>query len=63
MGGDLYEVWYYDTDVLATGMTLETALIFVEALFNKWYQESALGIAIKRMPRTQEEERKEQRHD
>lgn len=55
MAEDLYEVWYYGTDVLATGMTLETALIFVEALFNKWHAEPSPCLAIKRMPRTQVE--------
>lgn len=69
MGEDLYEVCCYDTNVLATGMTLDIAMILAEALFNKWHAEPDLAIEIKRLPRTQEEvkevdyERKEQRHD
>lgn len=67
MDGDLYEVCCYDTNVLATGMTLDIAMILAEALFNKWYAEPDLAIEIKRMPRTQEKEadyeRKEQKHD
>lgn len=55
MGGDLYEVCCYDTNVLATGMTLDIAMILAEALFNKWHAEPDLAIEIKRIPRTQEE--------
>ena len=37
-----------DGQVYAGDMELETALILVEALFNKWYQESKLAITVQR---------------
>lgn len=37
-----------DGQVYARDMELETALTLVEALFNKWYQESKLAITVQR---------------
>lgn len=37
-----------DNTVLAKGMTLTTALLLVEAQFNKWHSESDITISIKR---------------
>lgn len=53
MGGDLYEVCCYDTNVLATGMTLDIAMILAEALFNKWHAEPDLAIEIRKVKGTE----------
>lgn len=37
-----------DGQVYAGDMELETALILVEALFNKWYHEPKLAITVQR---------------
>ena len=35
-------------EVMATGLTLEIALILTQALFGKWYEETDLAITIQR---------------
>lgn len=52
MGEDLYEVYAGQT-IIATGMTLEVTMILVEALINKWYQEPAFVIAIRKVEGTE----------
>ena len=37
-----------DDEVIAKNLTLPNALIFAEALFNKWFSETNLSITIQR---------------
>ena len=39
---------------LATGMRLEDALLFINAIFNKYYMEHSMVISIKEMERVEE---------
>ena len=39
---------------LATGMRLEDALLFVNAIFDKYYMEHSMVISIKEMERVEE---------
>lgn len=45
MGCDTYSV-IIDNVVIAKGMSIGNAMILVEALFNKWYEEKDLKITI-----------------
>lgn len=47
-----YEV-LCDNQRIATDMTLQDALIFVEAYFNKYCQEHRMVLSIKEMERTE----------
>ena len=42
-----YSIWV-DGVIMAKGMTLGTALIFVEALFQKWHSETDTKICIQK---------------
>lgn len=37
-----------DAEIIAKGMSLNNALIMVEALFQKWHSESDINISIQR---------------
>ena len=45
MGCDYYSVKIDDT-VMARGMSLGNAVIFVKALFEEWYKEPSISITI-----------------
>lgn len=45
MGCDTYSVMI-DNVVIAKGMSIGNAMVLVEALFNKWYEEKDLKITI-----------------
>lgn len=49
MGIDKYFVMINNT-LAAENMRIEEALLFVEALFNKYYNETEMSITLKRMP-------------
>ena len=49
MGCDYYSVMYSNIP-LAQHMTLENALIFIEALFQKFFEEDDISYSIKREP-------------
>jgi hypothetical protein len=51
MGCDYYSVKIDDT-VIAKGMSLGNAVIFVKALFEEWYNEPSLSITIVKEERT-----------
>ena len=53
MGDYLYQV-LEDGKVLAADMELENAMIFVKALFDKYWGETSLSITIQREPLTSE---------
>ena len=42
----------HGTDVLASDMKLEDALLFINALFDKYYMEHSMILSIKEMDRT-----------
>lgn len=50
MGEDLYMVLEGNT-ILASKMTLDTALIMVKGYFDHYYEEPRLTVTIERMPR------------
>jgi hypothetical protein len=50
MNIDYYSVWYKDICSLAEHMSLENALLFVEALFHKYYNESTEYTIRKEIP-------------
>lgn len=53
MGEDLYMVLEGNT-ILASKMTLDTALIMVKGYFEHYYEEPRLTVTIERMPRERE---------
>lgn len=50
MGSDTYSV-AHGSAILARGMSLEDALLFAQALFNKYWRESNLSYTIAREPK------------
>lgn len=50
MGEDLYMVLEGNT-ILASKMTLDTALIMVKGYFDHYYEEPRLTVTIERLPR------------
>ena len=45
MGCDTYSI-IMDNVIIAKGMSIGNAMILIEALFNKWYEEKDLKITI-----------------
>lgn len=58
MGCDTYSVMI-DNIVVAKGMSIEHALIFVKAVYNEYYNEKNMKVSLVKEPRTWEEEDKE----
>ena len=50
MGSDTYSV-AHGSAILARGMSLDDALLFAQALFNKYWRESNLSYTIAREPK------------
>ena len=55
MGCDTYSVMI-DNIVVAKGMSIEHAVIFVKAVYNEYYNEKNLKVSLVKEPRTWEEE-------
>lgn len=55
MGCDTYSVMI-DNIVVAKGMSIEHAVIFVKAIFNEYYNEKTMKVSLIKEPRTWEEE-------
>lgn len=55
MGCDTYSIMIGEV-VIAKGMSIEHALIFIEALYNKYYNERSMKITIMQEPREWEKE-------
>lgn len=58
MGCDTYSVMI-DNIVVAKGMSIEHALIFVKAVYNEYYNEKNMKVSLVKEPRAWEEEDKE----
>ena len=43
----------HENNILASNMQLEDALLFINAIFDKYYMEHAMVISIKEMDRTE----------
>lgn len=55
MGCDTYSVMI-DNIVVAKGMSIEHALIFVKAVYNEYYNEKNMKVSLVKEPSTWEEE-------
>jgi hypothetical protein len=55
MGCDTYSVMI-DNIVVAKGMSIEHAVIFVKAVYNEYYNEKNMKVSLIKEPRTWEEE-------
>lgn len=53
MGCDTYSVMIENT-VVAKGMSIEHALIFVKAIYNEFYNETKMTVSLFKEPRTWE---------
>lgn len=58
MGCDTYSVMI-DNIVVAKGMSIEHAVLFVRAIYNEYYNEKDMKVSLVKEPRTWEEEDKE----
>ena len=58
MGCDTYSVMI-DNIVVAKGMSIEHAVIFVKAVYNEYYNEKSMKVSLVKEPRTWEEEGEE----
>lgn len=58
MGCDTYSVMI-ENIVVAKGMSIEHAVIFVKAVYNEYYNEKNLKVSLVKEPRTWEEEKNE----
>lgn len=58
MGCDTYSVMI-DNIVVAKGMSIEHAVLFVRAIYNEYYNEKNMKVSLVKEPRTWEEEDKE----
>ena len=58
MGCDTYSVMI-DNIVVAKGMSIEHAVIFVKAVYNEYYNEKNMKVSLVKESRTWEEEDKE----
>lgn len=58
MGCDTYSVMIDDI-VVAKGMSIEHAVIFVKAVYNEYYNEKNMKVSLVKEPRAWEEEDKE----
>lgn len=54
MGCDTYSVMI-DNIVVAKGMSIEHAVIFVKAVYNEYYNEKNMKVSLVKEPRTWEE--------
>ena len=59
MGCDTYSVMIRDI-VVAKGMSIEHACLFIEAIYSKYYNEKNLKVSLVQEPRTWEEEGEEE---
>lgn len=55
MGCDTYSVMIDDI-VVAKGMSIEHAVLFVRAVYNEYYNEKNMKVSLVKEPRTWEEE-------
>lgn len=58
MGCDTYSIMI-DNIVVAKGMSIEHAVLFVRAIYNEYYNEKNMKVSLVKEPRTWEEEDKE----
>ena len=59
MGCDTYSVMI-DNIVVAKGMSIEHAVIFVKAVYNEYYNEKNMKVSLVKEPRAWEEEGEEE---
>ncbi len=58
MGCDTYSVMI-DNIVVAKGMSIEHAVIFIKAIYNEYYNEKNMKVSLVKEPRTWEDEENE----
>ena len=58
MGCDTYSVMI-DNIVVAKGMSIEHAVIFIKAVYNEYYNEKNMKVSLVKEPRTWEDEENE----